>query len=75
MNIADDILVFGSTYIEHDQNVISFLVRCLEADLKLNVSKVRLNYTEVPFLGQRLSAQGIKPDPSEVKAIRVAYTD
>ena len=38
VNISDDILVFESTQAEHNPNVISFLERCLEMDLKLNVS-------------------------------------
>ena len=33
VNIADDILVFGSTQQEHNSNVITFLERCLEVDL------------------------------------------
>ena len=51
VNITDDILVFGATQQEHDSNVITFLERCLEVDLKLNPSKIRLNCSEVPFLG------------------------
>ena len=42
-NIADDIIVFGSTQEEHDANVIRFLERCLEIDLHLNPEKVRIN--------------------------------
>ena len=68
VNIADDIFMLGSTQAEQDHNEISFLERCLEVDLKLNVSKVRLNCTKVPFLGQKVSAQGIKPEPGKVKA-------
>ena len=70
VNIADDILVFGSTQQEHDSNVISFLERCLEVDLRLNLSKIRLNCSEVPFLGQSISAEGIKSDANKVKAIK-----
>ena len=50
VNIADDILVFGSIQQELDSNVITFLERCLEVDLKLNPSKIRLNGSKVPFL-------------------------
>ena len=50
VNIAYDILVFGSPQQEHNRNVITFLERCLEVDLKLNLSKSRLNCSEVPFL-------------------------
>ena len=42
-NIADDILVFGSTQEEHDANVIRFLERCLEIDLHLNPDKIKIN--------------------------------
>ena len=47
VNIADDILVFGATQEEHDHNVISFLERYLEVNLKLNADKVKLNCKEV----------------------------
>ena len=69
-NIADDILVFGSTHQEHNSNVKTYLERCLEVDLKLNPSKIRLNCSEVPFFGQHLSTEGIKPDPNKVKVIK-----
>ena len=59
-----------STQQEHDSNVITFLGRCLEVNLKFNLSKIRLNCSEVPFFGQHISAEGIKPDPSKVKTIK-----
>ena len=65
-----DILVFGSTQQEHDSNVITFLERCLEVHLKLNLSKIKLNCFGVPFFGQCITAEGIKPDPQKVKAIK-----
>ena len=49
-NIADDILVFGSTQQEHNSNVITFLERCLKVDIKLNLSEITLNCSEVPLL-------------------------
>ena len=64
-NIADDILVFGSTQEEHDANVIRFLERCREIDLHLNPNKVKINCKSVPFFGMVLTADGIKPDPLE----------
>ena len=51
VNIADDILVFGSTQQEHDSNVTTFLEACLEVGLKLNPIKIRLNCSKVHFLG------------------------
>ena len=70
INITDDILVFGSTQQEYDCNVITFLEGCLEVDLKLNLSKIRLKCSKVPFFGQCISAERIKPDPNKVKAIK-----
>ena len=69
-NIADDILVFGSTQEEHDANVIRFLERCLEIDLHLNPNKVKINCKSVPFFGMVLTADGIKPDPKKVETIK-----
>ena len=70
VNIIDDVLVFGSTKQEHESNVMTFLERCLEVDLKLNPIKNRLKCSTIPFLGQCISAEGITPDPKKVKAIK-----
>ena len=69
-NIADDIVVFGSTQEEHDANVIKFLERCLEIDLHLNPEKVRTNCKSLPFFGMILTENGIKPDPKKIEAIK-----
>ena len=70
VNITNDILVFGPTQHEYNINVITFMERCLEVNLKLNLRKIRLNCFEVPFFGQGISAEGIKPDANKVKAIK-----
>ena len=69
-NIADNIIMFGSTQEEHDANVIRFLERCLEIDLHLNPEKVRINCKSVPFFGMMLTENGIKPDPKKTEAIK-----
>ena len=33
-------------------------------------SNIRLNCSKVPFLGQCISAEGIKPDPNKVNGIK-----
>ena len=68
-NIADDILVYGSTQEEHDPNAICFLEQCLEIDPHLNPDKMKINCTSVPFFGMLLTESGIKPDPKKVEAI------
>ena len=56
-NIADDILVYGSTYDEFKTNVLAFLDHCIQEDMHLNPDKVKINCSEVPFFGNVLSRQ------------------
>ena len=70
MNIADDILCYGANEQEHDINVIKFLDRCVEVDMHLNPRKVKFKSSEVPFYGNMLTKDGIKPDPKKVEAIQ-----
>ena len=46
---------------EHDTNVVNFLNRCIDADLYLNSDKCK----SVPFLGKKLMAEGLKPNPNK----------
>ena len=68
-NIADDILVFGRTESEFKDNVVSFLDRCMEEDMHLNLDKIQINCNEVPFFGNMLSKDGLSPDMNKVKLI------
>ncbi|KAL9953685.1 hypothetical protein ACROYT_G041138 [Oculina patagonica] len=74
--IADDFLVcgFGDTVDEavkdHDQNLTAFLQRCRELNLTLNLHKVKLRLSQVPFMGHLLTADGVVTDPNKVRAIR-----
>ena len=70
INIADDILCFGANEQEHDLNVIKFLDRCVEVDMHLNPRKVKFKAPQVPFFGNMLTKDGIKPDPKKVDAIQ-----
>ena len=69
-NIADDILCYGANEQEHDINVIKFLDRCVEVDMHLNPRKVKFKSPEVPFYGNMLTKDGIKPDPKKVEALQ-----
>ena len=69
--IADDILVYGTMQEEHDYNMIAFLKTCLQTDFYLNPEKVKINCTEIPFLGMLLMKDGIKPDPKKVEEKRI----
>ena len=70
MNIADDILVYGSMYEEFKTNVLAFLDCCVQEDMHLNPDKVKLDCPEVPFFGNVLSKDGLSPDTKKVELIQ-----
>ena len=69
-NIADDVLVFGTTYEEFKSNVISFLDHCIEEDMHLNPDKIKIDCPEVSFFGIILSKDGLSPDTKKVELIQ-----
>ena len=68
-NIADDILVFGSTRQEHDQALENCLKRLKEKGFTLNKSKYCFLNTELEFFGQIFSEQGTRPDPCRTQDV------
>ena len=69
-NVADNILVYGTTYDEFKSNVISFLDHCVQENMHLNPDKVKIDCHEVPFLGNVLSKDGLSPDNTKVQLIK-----
>ena len=69
-NIADDVLVFDTTYGEFKTNVLAFLDRCVQEDMHLNPDKVKIDCQEVPFFGNILSKEGLSPDNKKVELIQ-----
>ena len=75
INIADDILIFGSGETQqeadndHDRNLIDLLERCREKNLKLNPDKLKFRSQELPFMGHKITTEGLKPDESKIEAI------
>ena len=47
INIADDILIYGSTVEDHDRNLLALLDRALEVNLTLNPKKFKFKCTSV----------------------------
>ena len=52
INIADDLLVYGETIEEHDNNLKALLNRCRDVNLTLNPKKLRFKSDNVPFFGK-----------------------
>lgn len=73
--IADDILVYGSgntkeEYMQdHDNNLTKLLERARAVNLKLNRKKLKLRLSEVRYMGQLLTQEGLRADPAKIKAI------
>ena len=72
LTIHDDILLYGEgdTYEEasrdHDAKLHKLMMRCREQNVKLNKDKMKLRLDQVPYIGQLLTSQGLKPDPEKV---------
>lgn len=73
--IADDILIIGEgenyemAVRDHDEKLKRLLERCKTCNIKLNFDKMRLRQKEVPYIGHRLTSEGLKIDPEKVRAI------
>ena len=65
-NIADDIIVFGSTRAEHDKHLDKCLQRLAVKGLRLNQSKCDFLSSTLSFFGQVFSEEGTRPDPQRV---------
>ena len=68
--IVDDILVFGKTRAEHDQNLRKVLTRAPEQGIKLNADNVKIGVTEVRYFGNILTQKCLKIDDKKLSAIR-----
>ncbi|KAF7644166.1 hypothetical protein LDENG_00226580, partial [Lucifuga dentata] len=44
--------------------------RATSYNLKLNFTKCHIRQAQVPYLGHLLTADGLKPDPAKVKAVK-----
>ena len=64
----DDIIVHFWNMSAHLDRLRLLLGRLLVTGLKLKVSKCRLLWTEVDFLGYRISTQDMAPDPGRIDA-------
>ena len=68
-NLADDIIVFGSTREEHDQALKECLSRLAGKNLTLNPGKCKFLQKSLNFFGQIFSERGTTPDPKRISAL------
>lgn len=69
VNYLDDVIVFGSTETEHDENLKKVLEIFKEANVLLNRGKCVWKTGKLSFLGHILSNEGINPDPGKIDTI------
>ena len=65
----DDCITFSKGFDQHMDRFQTVLARMEEANLKLKPSKCFFVQESVSFLGHKVSANGIEPDPERVKPL------
>ena len=65
----DDILIASRSEEEHRRHLREVLTKLRDNGMAINVSKCVLGQTSVKYLGQEISAAGVKPLPSKLQSI------
>ena len=73
-NIADDILVHGTTREEHDISLENVLLPLQDKTLTVNPAKCLFGDTELDYYGFHISPQGISPDKNRIHAYQANAT-
>ena len=68
-NIADDIILWGSTEHEHDERLDALFSRLADKGLTVNPDKCLFNQESLWFYGYHLTKDGLRADPSKIAAI------
>ena len=68
--IADDMVIYGRTDLEHDRHLVNFLDICRKNTLMLNPDKMQFRLPQVSFFGHQWSAKGLSPDPKKIAAVK-----
>ena len=68
--IADDMVIYGRSDLEHDKHLINFLDICRKNTLTLNPDKMQFRLPQVSFFGHQWSAKGLSPGPKKIAAVK-----
>ena len=68
--IADDMVIYGRSDLEHDRHLINFLDICRKNTLMLNPDKMQFRLPQVSFFGHQWSAEGLSSDPKKIAAVK-----
>ena len=72
LNISDDILIYGQTQEQHDENLSALLSRLRENYLTLNKDKCVFGQKKIPYYGYVFSDSEISHHPKKVKQLRIS---
>ena len=67
--IVDDVIISGKSKQEHDHNLMAFLQRCREKNIRINREKCVFFTTQVSYFGDIFTSEGLKPDPTKLATI------
>ena len=76
LTVHDDMVIYGigdtqeEAIADHNAKLLTFLQRCREKGIKLNKKKLKLLCKEIPYMGHLVTADGLKPDPEKIEAVR-----
>ena len=68
--IADNMVIYSRTDLEHDKHLVNFLDICRKNTLMLNPDKMQFRLPQVSFFGHQWSAKGLSPDPKKIAAVK-----
>ena len=66
----DDIVVFGRTLKEHNENLITFFERLRATGLKLQPDNCECLHPELEYLGHLITENGVEPNPNKLEAVK-----
>ncbi|CAF4468437.1 unnamed protein product, partial [Didymodactylos carnosus] len=70
MVYLDDVIIYSPTFEQHLKDIDDVLKRIKTSGLTLKPSKCFFCHQELKYLGHIVSAQGIRPDPEKLEAVR-----
>ena len=66
----DDLIIFSRTFEDHLLHVEKVFKRLKEANVRLKPSKCYFVQSQVEYLGHIVSAEGLRPNPNKIKAVK-----
>ena len=69
IHLIDDIVIHGRNLEEHDTRLKAVMEKITKSNIALNHDKCQFRKEEIDFLGYHVTAEGVRPLKSNVKAI------